>query len=108
MADLFDMGLEEDPASDFLARERDELAGLDDDFGGLAVESTEPAESAETVEESSAAVDSNPAPLDDNFGLGELFFQAVGIVWTTRRKKNPARLLYQLYLGFKKCKIQIM
>lgn len=70
MADLFDMGLEEDPASDFLARERDELAGLDDDFGGLAVESTEPAESAETVEESSAAVDSNPAPLDDNFGLG--------------------------------------
>jgi len=70
MADLFDMGLEEDPASDFLARERDELAGLDDDFGGLAVESTEPAEAVAAAAEPAAVIESSPAPFDDDFGLG--------------------------------------
>ena len=58
MSDPFGMGLEEDPASDFLARERDELAGLDDDFGGLSVEN-------------SAAAQEDPVALDDDFGLGE-------------------------------------
>lgn len=57
MSDPFGMGLEEDPASDFLARERDELAGLDDDFGGLSVEN-------------SAAAQADPVALDDDFGLG--------------------------------------
>jgi len=57
MSDPFETGLEEDPASDFLARERDELAGLDDDFGGLSVEP-------------SAATESSPVALDDDFGLG--------------------------------------
>ena len=59
MSDPFETGLEEDPASDFLARERDELAGLDDDFGGLSVEP-------------SAATESSPVALDDDFGLGRL------------------------------------
>jgi len=37
MADPFATGLDEDPAADFLAREQQELAGLEDDgFGGLA------------------------------------------------------------------------
>jgi len=37
MADPFSTGLDEDPAADFLAREQQELAGLEDDgFGGLA------------------------------------------------------------------------
>jgi len=36
MADPFATGLDEDPAADFLAREQQELAGLEDDgFGGL-------------------------------------------------------------------------
>ena len=37
MSDPFTAGLDEDPAADFLAREQQELAGLEDDgFGGLA------------------------------------------------------------------------
>ena len=37
MSDPFSVGLDEDPAADFLAREQQELAGLEDDgFGGLA------------------------------------------------------------------------
>jgi len=40
MSDPFSVGLDEDPAADFLAREQQELAGLEDDgFGGLASDS---------------------------------------------------------------------
>jgi len=40
MSDPFSVGLDEDPAADFLAREQQELAGLEDDgFGGLAADS---------------------------------------------------------------------
>jgi len=40
MADPFATGLDDDPAADFLAREQQELAGLEDDgFGGLASDS---------------------------------------------------------------------
>ena len=84
MADLFDVGVEEveeDPASDFLARERDELAGLDDDFGGLKVESAEVPEAAaaavvaaEAVADPPTVAESNSALLDDDFGLGESAF----------------------------------
>ena len=36
MSDPFETGLDEDPAADFLAREQQELAGLEDNgFGGL-------------------------------------------------------------------------
>lgn len=39
MSDPFATGLDEDPAADFLAREQQELAGLEDDgFGGLAAD----------------------------------------------------------------------
>ena len=37
MTDPFATGLDEDPAADFLAREQQQLAGLEDDgFGGLS------------------------------------------------------------------------
>jgi len=56
MADPFAASVDEDPAADFLAREQQELAGLEDDgFGG-------------SVSDTSAAVESNqntfPRPME--------------------------------------------
>jgi len=63
MSDPFETGLDEDPAADFLAREQQELAGLEDDgFGGLAADSTS---AAEVSQENPVAV----APEDDGLDL---------------------------------------
>jgi len=63
MSDPFETGLDEDPAADFLAREQQELAGLEDDgFGGLTADSTS---AAEVNQENPVAV----APEDDGLDL---------------------------------------
>lgn len=50
MSDPFATGLDEDPAADFLAREQQELAGLEDDgFGGLAADAPAVTESKQEV-----------------------------------------------------------
>jgi len=61
MADPFSTGLDEDPAADFLAREQQELAGLEDDgFGGLA--SDPPAENLSQVNGDDGPSESSVAP----------------------------------------------
>jgi len=66
MSDPFSVGLDEDPAADFLAREQQELAGLEDDgFGGLASDSPAAGE----------ANQENPAVSGDGldlFGVGDV------------------------------------
>jgi len=75
MADPFATGLDEDPAADFLAREQQELAGLEDDgFGGLA--SDPPAENLSQENPAVAgdgldffADDLVPAPAQDSLDV---------------------------------------
>jgi len=81
MADPFSTGLDEDPAADFLAREQQELAGLEDDgFGGLASDPP-----AENLSQENPAVAGDgldffaddlvpstvPAPAQDGLGVSD-------------------------------------